>query len=264
MSFKKFLLESTHPDAANIEKDFLRNIKKDCGNFLKDAVNYPPVFRGMRNPNYELLKKVVRKDRRPRDTDRLLSEIFDEILLYITGIRGRTQASFASTDVRSVATYGDVHYMFPVGDYKIIYSPEIYDLTIQSSPFSVPSLADKNLSQAFMLDFIAACDGVVEQKYIDGLISHSEMERRFGDVMREIYSSILWEAYRPILYHAFEQLFKKTYQVVDSFELVDDSHTAKPELMIVCDEYYAIPTGYRFDEFGELDYDALLNKIVES
>ena len=130
MSFKEFLLESTHPDAANMEINFLRNIKKDCGKFLKEAVNFPPVFRGIKNPKYELLKKVVRKDRRPRDTDSRLSEIFDEILLSITGIRGRTQTTFASTDGRSVGTYGDRHHMFPIGDYKIIYSPYIYDLTI--------------------------------------------------------------------------------------------------------------------------------------
>ena len=82
-------------------------------------------LRGMKNVGF-ITHKRVRQDRNPRNTQQWLHEIIDEGFNEVFDYRYRSAAVFCSTEPSR--EYGSAYAVFPVGIFKICFSPSVYDL----------------------------------------------------------------------------------------------------------------------------------------
>lgn len=107
----------------------LDDIGKKCGPYIRVLTSSTVdkfLLSGRKNkPSY--FKGTVRKDRTPRDTPKHVHNYVDELFYDEFGIRARSNTLFCSMDAHAVKTYGDPYLIFPIGQYKLIWSPEISD-----------------------------------------------------------------------------------------------------------------------------------------
>jgi hypothetical protein len=157
ITFKQYLLveEGDREEPINLYK-FLR---KHCQPFLTecdihdkaglheiwdDAILYrgiktagmPAIDFEMSNGDKKLgIFKGTRKDRIPKDTHPELTKLVDDKFEEEFGWRPRTEGvfCFGQSGRRHAADYGDVYRIFPMGEIKYVWSPEVYDLTMRLS-----------------------------------------------------------------------------------------------------------------------------------
>lgn len=151
---------------------FVNMIKSDCKPFLREMKKANRfLFRGYDaedsygsdKTNIIYYKKKPRKDRKPKDmypnTHKKLDDLFNEKF----GWRARSNGVFCTGDRGTAAAYGSSHIVFPIGQFRFVWSPKIGDLYteirkhISSRPgkSSVPDLekivdtyTDKDLAKA--------------------------------------------------------------------------------------------------------------------
>lgn len=141
-SFKQFLMEqpsSTFPPAAiaalrhssEITERWL--VRGVSGSALSNVIAMVPT----KDPKYstQVMKGLVRKDRKPLDTGETVTDVIDDWFLEKFGYRARTQGLFAIVSSGN-QRYATAHYGFPSligvpGKFKIIYSPKVEDLTVE-------------------------------------------------------------------------------------------------------------------------------------
>jgi len=113
----------------------IKTIKQDCQPFLEQAGGRL-LFRGSnsfvsgKGPSKLFQKRTVRTDRKPLSTDLLVHQASDDWFHDEFGIRGRSAAVFATGDHTAANTYGTVYAIFPIGDFKFIWSPVVRDLFV--------------------------------------------------------------------------------------------------------------------------------------
>jgi hypothetical protein len=120
-------------------KDFLTgdsklDIRQKCAPFLEQAGNRP-LYRGYGGPFASLVKGArevtVRKDRKPRDSTPFVHGLLDTYFQKKFGVKVRSEGLFATGDKNAARLYGQLHYVFPVGDFKFVWGEHngeaIYD-----------------------------------------------------------------------------------------------------------------------------------------
>lgn len=132
MKFKQYLLnEKLLNNGHERLERIAKLIKKDCKPYLNDVIriykNY--FFYSGRNDSRDFLKKDVRQDRVPRDTPPEIHEFLDEWFKRKFGVRARSQSVFCSFYESDADGYGNIYYVFPVGEYKAISNKDINDLS---------------------------------------------------------------------------------------------------------------------------------------
>lgn len=111
--------------------DSLDLIKRDCQPFLKEVDYDPfdkyPLFRGMQTDNYFIKKNVNLVDRKPVDMGLMTH---DQINKYFTQEYGAPfrDALFATGSFIDAEGYGNAYYIFPIGEFKYLWSSKIGDL----------------------------------------------------------------------------------------------------------------------------------------
>lgn len=118
-------------DDFDIAMDF---VTKNCKPFLNDwKLSYGFLYRGMQKYKNapDAFVKSVRKDRDTMNMSGRLHKEIDQYFFDKFGIRGRSNAIFCSGEEYDVELYGPAHIIFPVGRYKILWSPEVKDLYIK-------------------------------------------------------------------------------------------------------------------------------------
>lgn len=112
----------------NMEEVFDK-ISKGCKpflkNFIKDPINRFLVSGRKKTDNF--FKGVVRKDRRPRDTDEEIHDYVDNLFDEKFGIKARSSTLFCAFHPAMVKTYGFPYLIFPIGKYDLIWSPDVED-----------------------------------------------------------------------------------------------------------------------------------------
>ena len=108
-------------------------IKRDCGPFLqqiKGRVDKLALFRGLgpRAGNASFSKVACPVNRYPMSTNPTVHEISDAWFVDHFGISFRRNAVFATGSEDEAGGYGLLYAIFPIGDFKICYSPVIKDL----------------------------------------------------------------------------------------------------------------------------------------
>lgn len=125
LRFKQFIKEEM---ILEVSEDNLAKIKKDCSQFIKESGGLP-AFRGIeREPNFFTKTKSFSI---ARDSNAILTNTFN---LYIeqkfkyVGIRSRNRV-YTSGEAVGLNNYGDLYYVFPVNDYRFVWSPHVQDAT---------------------------------------------------------------------------------------------------------------------------------------
>lgn len=138
ITFKQFLSEQEI-------QNFSELIRKNCSQFLDESGYAGFLLRGVKGlsdiQSYTALDiegnemeygiKTVRQDRKPLDFTRQRHEIIDEWFVEKFGIRARSQCMFAGGNriaKSELEHYGTPCVVFPIGEFKYIWSPEVGDL----------------------------------------------------------------------------------------------------------------------------------------
>lgn len=109
------------------ESEIVELIKRNCGPYLLQwPVN--PVFRGVKGKPDKAFKQSVRSDRKPRDSSLETHNAIDDWFLKKFGFKARSETVFVTGDYKTAKKYGKVYAVFPIGEFKFVWSPDIKDL----------------------------------------------------------------------------------------------------------------------------------------
>jgi hypothetical protein len=121
-------------------KPFIQQFKSENCNKLiyrgaeiSDAIKSPN-FKDAINKSehlnlYDLMiEKVVRKNRKPKDTPSDMSKIIDDTFFKTLGVRLRSQGVFGVSKISTTIHYGYPWIFIPVGNFESYWSPHIHDL----------------------------------------------------------------------------------------------------------------------------------------
>lgn len=136
ITFKQFISEEEQIDLVKLLlrdcKPYIEALRGD-GLFRRGVQNlgeaYIATFEG---DEIQYSKKTVRKDRRPKDMKRglhnLIDDWFDD---QFKGIRPRSEGMFCfgeDTSIRTLSQYGEACFVFPIGEFKYVWSSRVDDL----------------------------------------------------------------------------------------------------------------------------------------
>jgi len=110
---------------------FVPLIQKECKPFLRDIKGAKGTLVRIDKKNNPIHKRKVRTDRRPLDTNKEFHDYIDDYFFKTFGWRGRSNVLF--TWGRKFGVIGLYDWIvFPIGNYKIIWSDTLYDLYSES------------------------------------------------------------------------------------------------------------------------------------
>lgn len=150
MKFRQYLKE----DSEKREKDILGKIYRDCKKYLSDIkydVETYKLFRGI-NSTKLLVKKNVRKNRKPKDTPIAWQKVIDEVFKK-HNLPLRSQSIFVTNSMSVASEYGEVYDIFPIGNYRVSYNtkyPDLWaDFLYPKRHFFDEKLSNKNERNSF-------------------------------------------------------------------------------------------------------------------
>lgn len=106
--------------------DIVEIIKRDCKPFLESGAG-GLLFRGMRNKP-DVVKMSVRQDRKSKALGAKKHASADEWFNKKFGFKARSTAVFATGDDYDAHIYGNLYAIFPIGDFKFVWSEVSTDL----------------------------------------------------------------------------------------------------------------------------------------
>lgn len=106
-------------------------IGKHCNSFLKEAMAGGKfMWSGRRNVDNWFIGQV-RKDRKPVDSSQRVHKLMDDLFLRKFGFRARSNAVFCTGSTSTTSYYGNTYSIWPVGDYRFVYSPDVRDIAVE-------------------------------------------------------------------------------------------------------------------------------------
>lgn len=101
---------------------------KECSQWIKESQG-EIVYRGMTvEDRPAMVKKAVRKDRKPIDTPPQAHEAIIELISRLGFKANRNNSIFTSGNKNQARGYGEIYVIFPIGNYFYTWGPEIIDL----------------------------------------------------------------------------------------------------------------------------------------
>lgn len=145
MRFKEFLTERA------IDMSVKELIERDCKSFLEQA-NGHLLWRGSKTlhksedtlittEGYTVYKTRPRPYRKPRNTSVKSSAIIDNYFHDKFGWKPRSEAVFCFGEPKGTTFYGTTYCIFPIGDFKYVWSP-VYDDLFGSLPSTFTLIND--------------------------------------------------------------------------------------------------------------------------
>jgi len=123
MRLQHYLTEGYKPIS---EYDIDSLIQKDCKPYLRQ-IKDKYLYRGMKISD-EAIKGQPRMDRMPKDTALHMSKFIDEVCQKLFGWKPRSQGLFATGGSYQAGVYGQVYEIYPIGNFKFLWSPNVHDL----------------------------------------------------------------------------------------------------------------------------------------
>ena len=155
MRFKEFLAEDSGQGfTIGSFDDAISSIKRDCKQYLIESKGQM-LYRGMgRKLSTEARYSPHPEDRRPKDSTNHLNFMFNAACELAFGVEDiRTKTIFATSDNEDAHFYGDIHYFFPSGNYKYLWSSKISDSGVSEGENKMLDILAKKLSSnGFTLD----------------------------------------------------------------------------------------------------------------
>ncbi len=210
ISFKQFLVEDNIDDYESM----VQTIKKDCAYYL--SLTDELIYRGISNSNStkNMINKLqVRTDRQPRDSSNALHLVLNSYLKEKFGHPYRTNSLFV-TGKKSIAQgymnhkdkIGDLCIIFPIGKFDFCYSKELIDVSWH-----------------------------FEAEYLDHF--KSEFISNYPELGNNVLKS---PEYLNELKKFIYSIADKEIDYVENGD-IEDAIGRNREIMIKCNEYYAIP-----------------------
>ena len=227
MRLFKFINESNF-------NEYYEKIKKECSLYLKN--NKGNILYSGRDFNDIIVKSKVRKDRRPLSTSRKTHNNLDKIFNDIFGVRLRSESVFCTLNYRVANSYGRPYVIFPIGEYTFYWSTVLNDLYTKIKDFyTITNLLVDDDYSLFILYYISNKEDYIKNKSDEKIIdilktNHGYEEEDAINLLKELKKKIDTD------YNFVKKEIKSLY-VSDKMldETLDDE-----EIMLVCDEYYAI------------------------
>lgn len=277
------LLKEESNTSAEVDK-FLRKVAADCRPFIDLNLDKRPVYRGISTfgtpPLEEFSKKRAhRTDRKARNSD---DRFIFKFNLMVQAVHGdvsdvRAKSVYCTPSFKEADAYGEPAYLFPAGNVKILWSPQISDSTMDdhlitkhfighfADILDMDTIRDTDNRSLTDMGFIFADLG--EHITTGELLSGSPSARKkFGETisLSSPYNALLKNVPDGAVFDAFVEAAKKTfhsleYRIGDIASFKDALNQKKPpEIAIIeSDGYYAIPV----DAFGRLSYEELFARI---
>lgn len=144
ITFKQFILMEADGN------ELLAVLERDCGPFLSASKHRGLLRRGMKGKSLGITKTVidpftdkdldfwenkVRKDRKPRDFSDEEHEELNNWFNENHGFKARSEAVFCFGDKARdyvTAEYGPLYFIFPIGEFEYVWSPNITDLYVEA------------------------------------------------------------------------------------------------------------------------------------
>ncbi|CAG7580759.1 MAG: putative chorismate mutase-like protein [uncultured marine phage] len=181
---------------------------------------------------YRIAYKEVRQDREPRDTAYGVSDAFDEEFEKKFNISPRMKGVFTTGNENTASQYGQPFLVFPIGEYKYVWSPTVKDLF---------NKVDGNYWYRY-LDFP---EGAVDE-FME-LEEGSDVQGEYGiDWYKEGMSE------EEINNHLSEDARNQVESIVSEYKDTDleDGIKSGNEITFVCDSYYIVTFHQKIvDEF---------------
>jgi len=199
-------------------------IKKNCQPVLRElnSQETPPLlYRGIKS-NDPIFIGTVRKNRRPKDTGIEYHNLFNNSFFKLFGWKPRSEGLFVSGEVWSTKSYGDTYIIFPMGDFKFIYSPNVIDLYVELQ--NITNYDD------FIYKLKIKNKAVLSKEWREGEFGYNSKQKRYGMIKKY-----------PEIMNAF---IKGEYTDKNFIEGI----LSRTEIMINCDKYVAIEKKFYNDQ----------------
>jgi hypothetical protein len=220
-----------------------KKMKRECSQYIRDIQSSKKILvRGMDiSTTKTLFKKSVRKNRQPRNTPPEMHEFLDDMFLKKFGWKARSEGVFASINEQMGSIYGYPFVIFPVGNYKLLWSPLIRDLLINLHLGKFHGLAKEHHIEFSKIP-IMKTSIITPEQFIDNNPQDLYYTLYKGQISNGLADS---NVYRASTEQIFEMLsiYKgicrstvDTYKEESSIKEI----TPKREIVVKCDAYYAI------------------------
>jgi len=137
MRFKQYITEE---EEDNTIINGITLIYDKCMPFIKELTKQTYIhfmYSGRKGKTEDVFIGKVRKNRRPSDTSEGLTKVYDDLFNKRFGWKPRTNSIFCSGNVYDIPRYGNPYFIFPIGKYKYLWSPDIDDMYSSSYTNSV-------------------------------------------------------------------------------------------------------------------------------
>lgn len=225
-------------------------IRAHCQPFLQansDALqNHQFLFRGVKGATSLVIQGDVRNDRTPRDTPLVWHKALDQFFVNQFNWPYRSAALFATSNINNAYDYGKPYAIFPIGEFKICYSPIVEDITmdlaggenaistgisskIQSVIKSIPANEIKNAARTYNMSMNDWTDFFLALMDFNANRPHTAS----GPGYEDNFPTMLTEFLLPRLGYT---------------ETRHLSDTGQSEVMIHCNSYYGIRNSFDYAE----------------
>ena len=237
MNFFKFINESNQPISID---DFKKSFKNDCKEWFKNNSINNLLFRGIKNETKEIFKGKVLKNRKPKDSAQSLHDFYNKIFIKKFKILLRSQSLFCVQTPIMTVPYGQRYIIFPINNYTLygsnlikdlyLYNENIYDFHIMMDDFKNKSLDSLSLfykkfqnndkwNELFFYVDQVKNKWITDKWWID--------KNNLENILNSHY-----EKYKNDLIKDEIDSYKKSKKI--------SSFDKNSEIMVYCDEYYAI------------------------
>lgn len=183
MKLQKYLTEyiSDKKDIMdrNEDKDLdntLTLLERDCKKFINETGGF--LYRGTNRKMGDIIRKMeARSDRKPVDTSPRVHQFADKAFKKRFGWKVRSEGLFTATKPAMTTGYGANRYLvFPIGDYKYVWSKEVYDFfIIQSNIMSTYQLNPDTVKYEHIEEIV--------DMYHDKLLKYAWSDRQSREVI---------------------------------------------------------------------------------
>jgi hypothetical protein len=170
MGFSNFVLEDVAPERVDDIFETLRQIGKQCKPFLKHR---SVLYRGMDRVAPHGVK-TLRTDRRPRDSGSYENAIFS-LLARNYNLPPRSELLFTTADKQLANVFGEVNYIFPIGQFKSYFFPKILDV-VDSFPHVISEYIPETEIDSFnsLQELLDRCNELVSDN-MDSVVNDKEL-----------------------------------------------------------------------------------------
>jgi len=247
---------------ANEYTEIINAIYRDCRPFIKELTkgkhNGDLLYSGRRKGG-DIIKSTVRNNRTPMDTPLKYHRMLDKLFKKEVGFNARSNAIFCTGSVSQALDYSSkVYIIFPIGQYKYAWSPEIKDLYDQLFEDFDGDWILKLGEGEDMYDEDDFDDRVdyrlrkMYDKYVDEL-TDLDKEDEIPDedeYVDEHWDKVAEEIAIEMVKEAKDYNDKLLKAVVDTYKTTNlkDALASGHEIMLNCKEYY----GFNRDKYENI------------